>query len=246
MTVESAAIVQMLLATGRASAFLFTSPPLGGGRVPALAKIGFAFVLAAVSLAGAPAAPVGASDFVLLLAKEIGVGYLLGWAVILAFAAVEHQFGFAAGALVDPMHGSHGSVVGQMYAWLATVVFFAADAHHLFVRLFSRSFDLVPTSATLPVAGTVSGAVRLFGTAFAWGIQLAAPLLIAGLLVEAGLGLVARAAPQINVFIVSLPLKIGAGILLIGLFLPVHLTGIGALFHEAARDTMRILQGVRP
>ncbi|MBI4279178.1 MAG: flagellar biosynthetic protein FliR [Armatimonadetes bacterium] len=253
MTADPVRLVHLLLAMGRATAFLFVVPVLGGPRVPAILKAGLGFLLAMVSLVHAPAVALDTGTFLLLLIKEVGVGLFLGWGISLAFAAIqvagnilEIQFGFGAGSVVDPIHAVQSTIVSQFYAIFGLLLFVGIDGHHLLLRMLARSFELLPTTGVMPAGGVTSGAVDLFAAAFFSGIQLAAPLMIAGLLVEAGLGLVARAAPQMNVFIVSLPLKVGLGILLMGVFLPAQMGGIAEGIRGAVRDTIQILAGARP
>jgi flagellar biosynthetic protein FliR len=191
--------------------------------------------------------------FIVLFAKEVAVGLLLAWGIMLAFAAVqaagqtvEVQFGFGFGAIVDPNNATETTVVAQFYATLFLLLFLMVDGHHLILRLLARSFDLIPVTAVPLSASLAAAAVDLFGAFFVWWVQLAAPFLVASLLIEAGLGLVARAVPQMNIFIVALPLKVGLGLLLIGLLAHAQLSWMEEILREAVRESLRLLQGARP
>lgn len=252
MTLDETHLLQLLLGLGRAGAFLFAVPVLGGPRVPAVVKVGTGIALAAIAMGRSPAVPYEIETFAGLLVKEVAVGLLLGWGIVLAFAAiqaagnmVEVQFGFGIGTIMDPFHATETTTVAQLYATLALILFLAVDGHHLLVRLVARSFDLVPVASGISATAAAGGATAMFKTAFVWGLQLAAPLVVASLLVEAGLGLVARAVPQMNVFIVSLPLKVGLGILLIGALVDVQLYGMAEIFRGSVRESLVLLHRMR-
>lgn len=224
--------VPWLLGACRLAAFLAALPALGGPRVPVPATVGLGVFMAAVSSPQVPAVR-DLATFALLAAKEAGVGLLLGWGVALAFTAVqvgaqvaELNLGLGTGQLVDPVHGHESTVLAQLWSTVALVVYLGTDAHHHALRLVGGSFAHLPPDR-FPGAGAVAqAAVELFVRSILAGVQLAAPLVAASVAVEAGVALAARAAPQVNVFLVSLPLKVGVALVLVGLFLPHVVSGV--------------------
>jgi flagellar biosynthetic protein FliR len=100
-----------------------------------------------------------------------------------------------------------------------------------------------------PASFHVNGAVldrlvRLTAEMFLIGLKAGAPVMVALLLGTVAFGLVARAVPQMNIFVVSMPLNIGLGLVFFGLSLP-HLAGyLGQLFGEVARHAMALLKVV--
>ncbi|MDR7415651.1 MAG: flagellar biosynthetic protein FliR [Armatimonadota bacterium] len=242
-------LLPFLLGAARVSGFLLVLPALGGPRVPVPARVGLGLCLAATVPAARMPVPESASVFGALLVKELSVGLFLGWGVALAFATVqvaaqmaEVSLGLGTGHLVDPVHGTESTILAQLWTILATVLYLATDAHHHALRLVGASFSRLPLTA-FPPAGPVSGwAVELAAASFLSGVQLAAPFLVASLAVEVGIALAARAAPQVNVFLVSLPLKVGVGLVLVGLFMPYLLGGVEAEFARALRAVAQLLR----
>jgi flagellar biosynthetic protein FliR len=232
-------VVPWLLATGRVTGFLLALPALGGPRVPAAASAGLTlFVAASAPLGGA--VRLEASSFAALWVKELAVGLFLGWGIALAFVAVqvggqvaELTLGLGSGQLVDPVHGHESTVLAQLWSTLALVVYLAADAHHQALRLLGLSFDRIRPDQFPALVPLVEAGFELFAASFLAGVQVAAPFVAASMAVEAALALGARAAPQVNVFLVSLPLKVGLALVLVGAFLPHTLGGVTAVWERA-------------
>lgn len=231
-------LVPWLLAACRVAGFLFPLPALGGPRVPIPASVGLGLFVAASSATHTP--PVrDLVAFGALALKETAVGLLLGWGVALAFTAIhigaqvaELNLGLGTGQLVDPVHGHESTALAQLWSTLALVVYLITDAHHHALRLVGTSFTLLPPDR-LPSAGSVAElGTELFVRSFLAGVQLAAPLVVASVAVEAGIALMARAAPQVNVFLVALPLKVGVALMLVGIFLPHTLAGVTAAWEQ--------------
>lgn len=253
MTVELAApaIVGFVLAVIRAAAWVALVPPFGTRMIPVPVKIGLAAALAlpvaprvaerAPSLETAPLA--GA---VLL---QVAVGLTLGFLTYLLFAAVQAAGelvdlfgGFTIAQAFDPMTNAQASVFGRFYHLLAVVLLFAIDGHLLLVRGFLSSFDAV--DATLPplsaLPETLLRDVALFLTA---AVEIAAPLLGALFLAEVALGLLARAAPQMNVFVLGFPVKILVTLVLGGIALPLLPGAVRGLVEHAVRGGTELFGG---
>jgi flagellar biosynthetic protein FliR len=244
-------LLPLLLGAARAGGFLYTLPAMGGPRVPVPATVGLGMFLVLLVPTPRAAIPMELGPFVALLAKELSVGMLLGWGVALAFAAVqicgqiaELVLGLGAGQIVDPVHGIESTVVARLYGTLALLLYLGTDAHHHVLRLLGLSFATLPVDRLVPVGELSRWGVGMVAAAFLTGIQLAGPLLAASVALEAGLALSARAAPQANTFLVALPLKVGLGLVFVGLFLPHLLSGINHALAHAVREGVLLLRRV--
>ncbi|MDR7439022.1 MAG: flagellar biosynthetic protein FliR [Armatimonadota bacterium] len=242
-------LLPLLLGVARVSGFLLALPVLGGPRVPVPARVGLGLSLAAIVPAARVPIPETPPMFGALLVKEVSVGLFLGWGVALTFAVVqvaaqvaELSLGLGTGHLMDPVHGTESTVLAQLWTILATALYLATDAHHHALRLVGASFHRLPPAAFLPAGPVSRWAVEMAAASFVSGVQLAAPFLVTSLVVEVGLALAARAAPQVNVFLVSLPLKVGVGLVLVGLFVPYLLGGMEAEFARTLRAAAQLLR----
>lgn len=256
MTIELSAplLVGFVLAVVRAAAWVMLVPPLGSRAIPAPVKIGFAAALAlpvAPRLAEHPPS-LDTASLIAATLLQVGVGVTLGFLTSMLFSAVQAAGelvdlfgGFTIAQAYDPFSNAPAAVFGRFYQLLATVLLFAIDGHLLLVRGFLTSFDAVALSAP-PVGDLASVFVRSLGLFFVAALEIAAPLLGALFLAEVALGLLARAAPQMNVFVIGFPFKILLTLLLGGLALPLLPGAVGSLVERSVAggaSVVRLVSG---
>jgi flagellar biosynthetic protein FliR len=147
--------------------------------------------------------------------------------------------GFTVAPAFDPLSNAQSSTFGRFYQLLAVTLLFVINGHILLVRGFMTSFEAI--NATSPrlenLSGNLASAVALF---FLAAIEIAAPLLAALFLAEVALGLLSRAAPQMNVFLIGFPFKILLTLLLGGLALPLLPGSVESLLGQAMRHGANI------
>ncbi len=247
-------LVLVGLAFARMLSFLVVVPFFGGAAVPARVKVATATAFVVIlypSLAaelpkdGGPL-PFGPLGFIALLAKEAFVGYTLGFVASLVFEAVtvagrviDFQRGSTIAELFAPQLQTRVSELGQFKLQFAIVLFLAIGAHHFFIGALLRSFEVVPAlnfphiqAGWTPAAEFIT---RITGGVISIGVQLAAPAMIALLLTDLFFGIVNRVAPQINVFFLSLPVKMAVGLAVVLLALTLYRERYVYYFKEAYR-----------
>lgn len=235
------------LAVARIAPIFFLVPFLGGKTLPNEAKIALAVVLAVVlfpalapGLGSVPSSPVAVAA---LLAKEVLIGAALGIVAALPFAALEMSGrivdtlrGATLSEVLDPHSGQRVSPIGELHLLVGVAVFLTIGGHRAFVRTLASSFTAVPVlsfpSADAANAGELaSGVAHLGGAALASALGLAGPAIVALVTTEIALGILNRAAPQMGVYFVGMPLRAAAGLLAamltIALLLPVLRDGAG-------------------
>lgn len=158
--------------------------------------------------------------------RSLVVGALLAFTINLVFTAVRYagsivgmQIGFAIVNSYDPMSNSQVSVISQLYYLLAVLLFFVTGAHQILVAAMFQSCLAVPPFAAGDPVGGAWYLLREFGTVFSLGLKIAAPVVIVLLLVSASMGVVVKTVPQLNVLVVGFPIKIGVGLIAVGLSL---------------------------
>jgi flagellar biosynthesis protein FliR len=158
----------------------------------------------------------------LLIGREVLLGAALAMAASMVFIGVRMagnllgiQMGFSIVNVFDPNTASEVSLVGQLQELLAIFIFLLVDGHHFLLRALSFSLQRVPPGGNLAPAALAGALLPMAGTMFVTTLQVGAPVLGALFLTDAALGFVARAVPQMNVFIVGIPVKIGVGLLLL-------------------------------
>lgn len=226
-----ALLVPLAAATARVLPVVWLVPAFGGGTVPAPVRLAVGLLLGAlvfpliVPAAALPALPVLA----LMLTRELMVGVTLGFLVSLLFRAAEMAGrwidvfrGASMGEILAPPTGERSSPTGALFLLLAVLVFLETGGLGRLLLALARSYEVVPL---LPGSGGGAGAARgarlleltlaLSAGLLESALGLAAPVLVAVLLADAALGLVARFAPQVQVYFLGLPLKALLGVALV-------------------------------
>ncbi len=215
----------------RISSFFFTAPIFGGSTLPALAKVGFGtlFSVLILMVVGPVSAsiPSSVAEMTILVAGEVAFGLTLGYSVSLIFAGVQiggmlmgYQMGFAVANVLDPVSNQQVSIIGQFLFLFAILYFLAMDAHHILLEGIADSFIIAPAGSFSVSQGSVEWLLGIFGRMFWLGLKIAMPVVGAVFLVDVALGIVAKTVPQMNVFIVGLPLKSLLGMFILGLAFP--------------------------
>jgi len=234
---EASVLLSLVLTAGFAVArtlpILMMVPALGGVHLSPMLRTAIGLLLGALampSLLGAPLPIDAPVALTLMLVREVAVGLTLGFVASLLFHAAE-----SAGRLVDvvrganmseilaPMSGQQSSPMGTLYLLVASMVFLELDGLGRIATAVSHSYEVLPLwSAGKPGAvGTtvLRQIIELSAGMFETAIGLCAPVMVAVLVVDVALGLIARAAPQVQVYFLGLPIKAlgGVGVVLISL-----------------------------
>jgi flagellar biosynthetic protein FliR len=249
ISISEAALSGYLLALVRATAWLFICPPFGGKQIPVQVKVGFA---AALALAAGPhladhAPPLEVVPLAGSAVIQVAVGFALGYVGVILFGVVQAAgslidafSGFNMAQMVDPTSSGMTSVFGRFYQVLAATLLFAINGHVLIVRGFLASFDA--TSLDQLDLQRLSDLVTVdLGHFFVAAIEIAAPLCAALLLTELALGMLSRAAPQMNVFMLGMPLKMLVTISLAALAIPLLPSTVEALIEPMVRQGLQVV-----
>jgi flagellar biosynthesis protein FliR len=243
-------LLGFLLAMVRTAAWLVVAPPFNTRMVPVTAKVGLAVALA-VPMAprvAATAPPPELAPLITAVLLQVGVGLALGFVVQLLFAAVQAAgelvdlfAGFTIAATYDPFTGANQAVFGRLYQLLATTLLFVSGGHLLLLEGLLDSFAAVPSG--MPDLGATSAELLdVLGLFFLSALEIAAPLLGVLFLTEAALGLLSKAAPQMNVFTLGFPIKILMTLLLAGLALPLLPNAVKGLVSAATSSGSAVVE----
>lgn len=244
----SGIILTYLLVFSRVGAMVMLLPGVGTMGVPARVRLvlalAVAFALTPVVQAQYPAvAPQNVTALVILIGQEVTAGVLVGAMAAIIMAGLQvagyliaAQIGLAFAQSFDPSQNTQGAAVGNFLTLLGTVVIFATDLHHLAIGAIVGSYRMLPPGGHLPTADMAQLVIQLVSSSFALGFQLAAPFLVFGFAVYAGLGLLARLMPQLQIFFVAMPINLLSGFAIlfamlgamITLFLNYYTTSMGA------------------
>lgn len=248
-----------LLIFCRITAFFVVAPVFSTRNVPKTFKIGLCFFVSLLVFLtyGMKQTIVPDAEYILVIIREILVGVLLGFAAYLFFTVIntagsfiDMQMGFGMASIIDPMTGASAPLLGNFKGMIATLVFLSINGHHYLLSALLQSYDWIPLSNALFLhlkTGSISTfLVQMFAQTFMLALQMSAPLVAAMFLTDVGLGFLARTAPQYNVFVIGIPIKILIGLLMLAVLMPGLVTlyeHIFAQMFDAMQMLFSILQG---
>lgn len=251
MVVSLAQTQLFLLALTRILAMIIHVPALGGQTIPNQVRLGLGIFLTIIILPWQPlpanAETIAFVSFAIKIAQEILIGTLSGFAAALTFGSLQiagetmsFGSGFSSGRILNPASGESGSAMDQLFVMVAMLLFLVISGHHVFLMGLARSFTLIPINSPLPDF-SADRLLLMFAQLVTVGIQIALPVMGALLLTDLTLGLLARVAPQVQVFFLGLPLKIGVGLIVLGLTFATALPFISDLFRNVGDRMLHLL-----
>jgi flagellar biosynthesis protein FliR len=228
-------LAALLFPMARVLALVASAPILGNRGVPARIRLGLGLVLtfAVAPLAGPmPDAAPASWQGLIILVEQIAIGTTMGFAMRLAFAAVDMageliglQMGLGFASFFDPQNGVSVPVVAQFLGLLATLFFLAINGHLLVIYTLAESFSAIPIGGAFNGGSQAAmNVATLGGQIFLSGLTLALPVLAALLITNVALGVLTRTAPQLNIFAVGFPITLMFGFFMLALALP-YFTG---------------------
>ena len=242
-----------LVLLSRVGGIVAAFPMLGGRTVPPQIKIALVVMLgiALSPLVRLPPMSRDALEMTAGLASELLIGLVIGLAVRLLFGALEvagellgTQIGFGAVQLLDPMTSQQSSLISEYFRIIASMVFLSLNAHMVVVAAIVSSYDAIPPFGAALSPDLGEEVLQLSQHMFVVALQLSAPILVAMLLINVLLAMLGRAVTQINVFVLSFPLTIAGGLLVLGLALPCTVSLFEGEFmglHDTIEKLLRIL-----
>ena len=221
----------MFLVFARLGAALMVLPGIGEHyvlpRLRLLLALALSLLLTPALAERLPALPEEPLRLAALLGPEILIGLVLGFAARLAMAAIHvggsliaTQSGLAAAGMFDPNEATPGTIPGTFLTVAALAILFAADFHHLLLRAVAASYAVLPVAAPLDLAAASELLVGLSAAAVTVGTRIAAPMILAGILVNLALGALGRMVPALPALFVALPLQLLLALAMLELALP--------------------------
>ncbi|MGV2895819.1 flagellar biosynthetic protein FliR [Achromobacter sp. AGC78] len=204
-------------------------------RVLLVAMLSFA--IASTLPVTALAAPVSVGEFLQSAALEFSFGLLLACGIFCAFSAIafagralDIQIGFGIGQVFDPVSRAQVPIITSVFLYTSVLLFFLLDGHHALLRGIAYTLTAVPVGEFSVQDVDLRALLAAWGSVYAAGFVLIAPVAAVLLLVELGLGVLARGLPQMNVFVIALPVKIMVGLFALSIWARFMPTGISRAF----------------
>lgn len=246
-------IVAFALVLLRMIAFVVAMPLFGTSNVPTTVKVLLPLVLSFVLF---PTLIVGVTDklpidgmIVAYAFREVFVGLFLGFFCRLFFFAISVageivgiSSGLASAQIFNPAMGTQTNVLEQFQTLLATLLFLALNAHHVFFEGLIRSFQVLPIGQLAFNAAAAESLLRLSQTVLVLGLQIAAPIVMSIFLANIAMGIIGKAVPQMNVLMTSLQVTILVTLLMLIITIPLTLAYMGNVLDRMTGELIEVLK----
>ena len=253
---DPAQLLGFILVLIRVSGIIATAPIFGDSNIPTQIRVALTLVLALVLYPVVPAFALpleNLSFYLLLVAGELLIGLVLGMVGRLLFAAVQLageiaglQMGLAMANVIDPQSQQQVSIIARVEYVFAALVFLAMDAHYVVIQAMAHSYTLLPPGTADLGADLTREIVSLSAGMFVLGFQLGAPMIVALFVANLIMGFMARAVPQMNIFVVGFPFSILLGFLLLMLGMPFFIQAVRMMFEMYDNQVMEVLTLLQP
>ncbi len=233
-----------MLVLGRVGPLFLFAPALSAQTLPirarGIAAVGIAIGLTPFAMRSQTVS-LDTFGLAIMMVKEILVGLAFAYAVGAVVTAVsvagsilDSVVGYAYASLIDPIRGTSGGPLGQLYMLVAAVVFLAVGGDHWLIEGLARTYELVPLLQMPSFTALAAEVEHAFAGIFASALEVAAPVLLAVTITDIGFGMVTRVVPQMNIFSVGFPVKILIGLLVVMASMPFT----AGWFVDAARNAV--------
>lgn len=219
-TVENLEFYLMLIV--RISGFVYTAPFFSMSQIPRRVKAAISVMLGIMVSGMVPYEPLeyaGVIGFMLFLLKELSAGVILGYASsiclhILNFAGqmIDMEIGFSMVNMLDPVSKVQTTITGNLYTYFVMLMLMVTDMHYYLLRAIVDSFRLIPVGNVHIPFNIYEAFLKFMVDYFIIGFRIILPIFATSLLVNVVLGVLAKVAPQMNMFVVGMQLKVIVGL----------------------------------
>lgn len=225
MTVQFDGLAVYLLVFVRLFACFMFNPVFSRKNLPLSAKLAFIVWITLIVAPLVKADGINNVDdlsYILLIFKELLLGYFLGYVVqlylyMLLFVGdlLDYQFGLSMAKVFDPQTYVQVSIIGNLFQLLFIVLFFMSNSHLMFIEMIVNSFEYISLDTWFSLSKVIPFILDLFIVVFMLVIKLALPMIVAAFTLEVSMGILMKLIPQIHVFVINIQIKVLLGIFLL-------------------------------
>lgn len=233
---------------------LFVIAPIFGRRnLPAYFKIGFSLLLALIVINTIKIPDlenyISIYQFALVVIKEFVVGITLGYVSYIVFSGIymagqliDMQIGFGVVNVFDPISNIQVPITANFYYIITMLLFLTVNGHHYLILALYDSYKYIPLGSAVFSTSLMDDIIRNFTNMFILGFRIGAPIIAAILITDVVLGVISRTIPQINIFVVGMPLKILVGILVIILTIPMFIGFVDYMINGMNSEMLQFMK----
>ena len=231
MDLMIAQLLGFVLVITRLSAFFLIVPVFGSKSVPERIKVATIVILSIIVMLYSPTNvtfnQIKPIEAVIMLCYEASYGFCLGLVVALIFSVVrisgriaERQMGMAMAEIMDPLTGERAQPLSMLLEMIFMLMFLSADGHHILLYIITKSFESMPIAGVPDIGVLTEAVVEASSAMLVASLRLSAPILAAFIVLMIALAILARLTPDMNILFISMPLRVGLGLLMLAIFVP--------------------------
>ena len=238
----------------RPGAAFIAAPVFGAPSVPIQLRLILSLALGLAALNSVtivlPQDGIASFEGIMMVIGEVMCGLAMGFAVQIGYAAafvageaIGNAMGLNFAAMVDPSSGQGTQAVGQFLSILATFLLLGMDGHLLLASFVVQSYQAIPPGGPMLANNTIWRLIEFGGTLLGSGVTVALPVAFALVLVQIVMGMLARAAPSLNLFAVGMPVAMMAGLVLLAIAAPIMAEGMTVALKSGLEQARAIAEG---
>lgn len=247
----------ILLVLVRMTGLFILSPVFGRQNMPVILKIGFAFFLTLIYVTATNNLAIDYQNSIVLytifIAKELAIGIIMGYVtyivmsgIYLAGQLIDAQVGFGFANVLDPITNIQVPLTSNFYYTYIILVFLIINGHHMLIRALFYSFQVLPAGKLTFSSDVIYELTQIMANMFEIGLKIAAPIIAAVFIVDVVLGILSKTIPEMNVFMLGMPIKIFVGLIIITITLsgaPTIAEGLTVIMEEKILVFFKAMSG---
>ncbi|OGI09394.1 MAG: flagellar biosynthetic protein FliR [Candidatus Margulisbacteria bacterium GWF2_35_9] len=255
MFIDAAGIIVFLLVLARIVGFFSVAPLFSDRTIPQMLKLTMALWISLLLWFVVPHPEVLPDKSIVIIyafVNEFFIGFLIGFLVRLIFIGIQEggalmdmQMGLSVAAAFDPSIGGQTTIVSRTMFSLATVVFLITNSHHMMLFSFRESYRVIPLLSDVQYNNILQQLGDLGSGLFHTALAFSLPIMVIIFLLDFSLGLLARLAPQVNVFFLGFQIKPMLGLFLFMLVIPTLIDKLQVLYNSVGVEMLRLYQNIR-
>lgn len=244
-----------LLVFVRIIGILVVVPIFSGNNIPEIAKTGLAFTIAIIIMYVNPSMEIiydaSIIGYGFLVIKEVITGLIIGFIIYVLFEIfffvgqlVSLSSGLSMSNMFDPTVGRQVPVMGKLYHYTACALFLVTNGHHLIFRALIYSYSVIPLGEAKVGANIVAQMIMILTNYFIISIKIAAPIMVTMFILDFALGILARTAPQMNMFVIGFPVKIMIAMIMLSISTILMNTAYSYIYDQIKINTTNVIRGL--
>lgn len=251
-------LAAFLLVLTRTSAIFLISPFFGSLVIPTQFKAAASIVITMlifpiISQTSLVVVPENMFLFALTVVQEMIIGWLIGFIAFVTMSAInmagkvmDLQIGFAVAQTMDPTTGQQMPLIGEFLYNLSVIYLLAVNGHHMILTALVESFHVLPFNSVAWNPSLANFMIDSTAGVFLVGMKIAMPVTFAILITNVGMGILARTMPQMNIFVIGIPMHLMIGMLMLAMLMPFYVLFLDVMFNGMYADISTAIKLVAP